>query len=165
MIRISGYTTSLGLAAILGLPVPYVSAQAPKKDDPPAKSSKTARTDENDAKRGPKLVRAGILRGRLIKLEEDSFKMEVGTGNYKQIVEIQINDDVKIRVPMGIEFDDKGRPKKPKKDPADKDNKLGGAKGARDDLANNQEIEVNISRLPNRKLIATVVKVLKKPDQ
>ena len=83
----------------------------------------------------------------------------------KDTVEIQLNDTVKVRLPVDIEFDDKGRPKKAKKDPSDKDYKLGGIKGAREDLANNQELEVYVSRLPNRKLVATTIKVLKKVDK
>jgi hypothetical protein len=162
MFGISGYRLGLALAALLLVSVQLVSAQTPKKDDPPAKARKD---DEKDARKGQKLVRAGTLRGRLVKLEEDSFKLEVDLGKQKQTVDIQIYDDVKVRVPFGIEFDDKGRPKRARKDPADKDSKLGGMKGARDDLAANQEVEVSISRTPNRKLVATVVKVLKKPDQ
>ncbi len=38
-------------------------------------------------------------------------------------------------------------------------------KGAREDLANGQEIVVSVGRLPNQKLIATVVKVIKKVDK
>ncbi|CAN5551689.1 hypothetical protein BH10PLA2_BH10PLA2_17700 [soil metagenome] len=162
MFGISGCRLSLGLAALLLVQVHPVAAQSNKKDDPPAKADKS---EDKDAKKGPKLVRAGVLRGRLVKLEEDSFKLEVDLGKQKQTLEILINDDVKVRVPPTIEFDDKGKPKRPKKDPSDKDSKLGGKKGAREDLASNQDIEVSISRLPNRKLIATVVKVLKKPDQ
>jgi hypothetical protein len=161
MSRISRVMVGLGLFLALLAQARPVAAQAPKKDDPPAKSDKT---DEKETKKAPKLVPVGVLVGRLIKLEEDSFKMEVTIGKYKQTYEIQLNDDVKVRI-LGLEFDDRGRPKKPKKDPADKDYRLGGIKGAREDLANNEEIRVNVSRLPNRKLIATVVTVLKKADQ
>lgn len=151
-------------------------AQNAKKDDqdPPAKADKTT---DKEPKKSPKLVPAGVLVGRLVKLEEEGLKLEVTTklylksGNrtnektHKDTVDIQVHDDVKIRLPVDIEFDDKGRPKRPKKDPTDKDAKLGGVKGAREDLANNQELEVHVSRLPNRKLVATTIKVLKKVDK
>jgi len=151
-------------------------AQSGKKDDkdPPAKTDKS---DPKEPKKSPKLVPAGVLVGRLVKLEEDGLKLEVTTKLYykagnrtneqtkKDTVDIQVQDDVKVRLPVDIEFDDRGRPKRPKKDPSDKDYKLGGIKGAREDLANNQELEVHVSRLPNRKLIATSIKVLKKVDK
>jgi hypothetical protein len=143
-------------------------AQNVKKDDkdPPAKTDKA---EEKEPKKAPKLVPAGVLVGRLIKLDEDGFKMEVTIQTYKQThkqtVDIQLNDDVKVRLPVDVEFDDKGRPKRMKKDPNDKDSRLGGVKGAREDLASNQEIQVTVGRLPNRNLVATVVKVLKKADK
>lgn len=143
-------------------------AQSTKKDDkdPPAKTDKS---EEKEPKKAPRLVPAGVLVGRLIKLEEDGFKLEVTTKAYKQTitqtVDIQVHDDVKVRLPVDLEFDDKGRPKRMKKDPNDKDSKLGGVKGAREDLANNQELEVYVSRLPNRKLVATTIKVRKKVDK
>jgi hypothetical protein len=161
MSRISRVVVGLGLFLALLAQARPVAAQAPKKDDPPAKKDKT---DDRETKKAIKPVPAGTLIGKLIKLEEDSFKMEVTVGKYKQTIDIQLNDDVKVRV-LGLEFDDRGKPKRPKKDPADKDNRLRGIKGAREDLASNQEIQVNVSRLPNRKLIATVVWILKKADQ
>ncbi len=134
-----------------------------KKDDP----AKADATEEKDTKKPPKLVYVGTFVGKLTKLEEDGFKMEYDVvqykKTYKQTLDLLVNDDVKVRMPVDIEFDDKGRPKKMKKDPNDKDSRLGGIKGAREDLAHNQEIQVSVSRLPNRKLVATVVKVLKKP--
>ncbi len=165
MMRISRLVLPAGLLVALLAQARPAIAQAPKKDEPPAKTDKTDKTEDKDTKKGPKLVPVGTLVGRLIKLEEDSFKMEVTVGKYKQTYDIQLNDDVKVRMPMGVEFDERGKPKRMKKDPNDKDNKLGGVKGAREDLTNNQDIQVNVSRLPNRKLIATVVKVLKKADQ
>jgi hypothetical protein len=164
MSRICRVVVGLGLFLALLAQARPVAAQAPKKDDPPAKKDKTDKTDDRETKKAVKLVPAGTLIGKLIKLEEDSFKMEVTVGKYKQIIDIQLNDDVKVRV-LGLELEEGGKPKGQKKDPADKDNRLRGIKGAREDLANNQEIQVNVSRLPNRKLIATVVWVLKKADQ
>ena len=151
-------------------------AQNAKKDDkdPPTKADKA---DETATKKAPKLVPAGVLVGKLIKLDEDGLKLEVSTKlflksgkrtteqTHKDTVDIQVRDDVKVRLPVDIEFDEKGRPKKMKKDPTDKDSRLGGIKGAREDLAKNQELEVYVSRLPNRKLVATTIKVLKKADK
>jgi hypothetical protein len=166
-------SVAVSLFLLLGGFCSTASAQNTKKDDkdPPA------RTDDKEPKKAPKLVPAGVLVGRLVKLEEEGFKLEVTTklyyksGNqtkeqsHKDTIDIQVHDDVKVRLPVDIEFDDKGRPKRPKKDPSDKDSKLGGIKGAREDLANNQELEVHVSRLPNRKLVATTIKVLKKADK
>ena len=155
-----------GIAILLFVQGSQAFAQTDKKDkqDPPAKTDKS---EDKDTKKPPKLTYVGTYVGKLVKLEEDGFKMEIDIQQYKQTikqtVDILLNDDVKVRMPVDVEFDDKGRPKKMKKDPNDKDNKLGGIKGAREDLANNQQIMVTVSRLPNRKLIATVVKVIKKP--
>ncbi len=74
-------------------------AQNGKKDDPPSKSDKT---DEKTPKKGPKIVRVGTYAGKLLKLEEDSFQMEVTVGKYKQTVDIIINDDVKVRMPYDL---------------------------------------------------------------
>ena len=136
-------------------------AQNSKKDDPPSKSDKT---EEKNPKKGPKIVRVGTYAGKLLKLEEDSFQMEVTVGKYKQTVDIVINDDVKVRMPFDLDFDDKGKPKRPKKDPNDKDSRLGGGR-AREDLANGQEIVVTVGALAQQKLIATIVKVVKKVDK
>jgi hypothetical protein len=179
MFGISGHRLVSSLLFVLLVQSGFATkacAQNTKKDDrdPPAKTDKT---DDKDPKKSPKLVPAGTLVGKLIKLEEDGIKLEVSGKVFyksgkqtreqtlKETYEIQVHDDVKVRLPVDIEFDDKGRPKKMKKDPNDKDAKLGGVKGAREDLANNQELEVSVSRLPNRKLVATTIKVLKKADK
>ncbi len=141
----------------------HAYAQNVKKDDP----AKADASTEKETKKPPKLVYVGTYLGKLTKLEEDGFKMEVDIvqykKTYKQTVDILVNDDVKVRMPVDLEFDDKGRPKRMKRDPNDKDSRLGGIKGACEDLAANQQIQVSVSRLPNHKLVATVVKVLKKP--
>jgi hypothetical protein len=159
-----------GIALLLVVQGNQAFAQNDKKDkqDPPAKTDKSDKSEEKDTKKGPKLTYVGTYVGKLVKLEEDGFKMEIDVPvsskkTVKQTVDILLNDDVKVRMPVDVEFDDKGRPKRMKKDPNDKDSKLGGIKGAREDLAHNQEIVVKVSRLPNRKLIATVVTVIKKP--
>jgi hypothetical protein len=140
---------------------PMAFGQNTKKDDTPPKSDKT---DDKGAPK-KKIVAVATYPGKLIKLEEDSFKMEVTIGKYKETIDIVIDDDVKVRMPVDVEFDDKGRPKRPKKDPNDKDSRLGGVKGAREDLANGQDIVVTVGQLPNRKLIATIIKVVKKVDK
>jgi hypothetical protein len=170
MSRILSYRLVSGLAVLLLLQGSQAFAQNDKKDkqDPPAKTDKSDKSEDKDTKKVPKLTNVRTYVGKLTKLEEDGFKMEIDIPvtykkTVKQTVDILLNDDVKVRMPVDVEFDDKGRPKKVKKDPNDKDSRLGGVKGAREDLAHNQEIVVTVGQLPNHKLVATVVKVIKKP--
>src|SRR6266404_8610885 len=98
MFGISSGRFVLGMTLLLLLQAGFESeafAQNAKKDDkdPPAKTDKA---EEKDPKKAPKLVPAGVLVGRLVKLEEDGFKLEVSTKAYKQTikqtVDIQVHD-------------------------------------------------------------------------
>jgi hypothetical protein len=135
---------------------------APAQD---AKKDASATNDSKDAKKAPKLTPISPMVGKILKMEDGGFKLEVGAGRLKQTLEIQLGEDLKVRLPVTVDFDDKGHPKKAKKDPNDKDAKLGGIKGSPSDLGRNQQVEVMGGRLPNHKVVATTIKILKLPEK
>src|SRR5580698_7755142 len=119
-----------GIAVLILLQGSQAFGQNDKKDkqDPPAKTDKSDKSEDKDTKKAPKLTNVRTYVGKLTKLEEDGLKMEIDIPvtykkTVKQTVDILLNDDVKVRI-VDVEFDDKGRPKKVKKDPNDKDSRL-----------------------------------------
>lgn len=155
MIRIPWRHASLALClcTMVFLVVPAASGQKKDENTP---DKKTAPVNSKKAK----LSAAVSVIGRITKMEDDTFTLEVGTGKAKTQMSIQIAEDAKFRVPQPLEFDDKGRPKKAKKDNTDIDRRLGGVKGARDDMRSGQQVEVTVGRLPNKQYVATVIKIL-----
>lgn len=148
---------ALCLSATVFILIPAASGQKKDKDD---KSQDVKSSPVNTKK--AKLTSAGAVVGRITKMEDDMLTLEVTVGKAKSTMEIQIAEDAKFRVPQPLEFDDKGKPKKAKKDNSDPDRKYGGVKGARDDLRNGQQVEVTLARLPNKKYVATVLRIF--PD-
>jgi hypothetical protein len=133
--------------------------QDAKKDNP-----KKEQKDDSKKNEGPKrsqTTRAGTVKGTIKAIDETSLTLEVQVGSAKQKVEgVLIATDVKVRVPAEPEFDSKGKLKPFKPDPSDPDRKLGGVKGSKDDLKEGQPAVVTLGKLPNKKLVATVVVVL-----
>jgi hypothetical protein len=136
---------------------------------PPAAADPQAGKDKSkDTKEGVKkadTVAAGTAAGRISHLQDDVFTLEAG-GYPRQSVDLLIADDVKIRVPQRLEFDDKGKPKPFKPDPKDTDrSKYGGMKGTRSDLREGQTVRVILGKLPSKKLVATVIIVVAEPKK
>jgi hypothetical protein len=82
-----------------------------------------------------------------------------GKDREKRRLDVIIAVDAKVRMPATQEFDEKGKPKPFKKDPNDKDSKLGGVKGAIDDLREKQTAWVTLGKTSkkNSKYVATII--------
>jgi hypothetical protein len=124
------------------------------KDDPAAKEkSKEKKPGVKRADTTP----AGRATGKIAHLDGGSFALEGGSGYAKRSVHLPMADDVKVRVLSRLEFDEKGKPKQPKPDPDDPDRKYGGVKGDRSDLHDGQAATVMLGKLPDKRLVATVI--------
>ena len=135
-------------------------------DDKGAKKETQKKDKKDDGKKSEgvkrsQTTRAGTVKGTLKELTESSLTLEREVGQAKQtLTGILIATDVKVRLPAEPEFDSKGKLKPFKPDPNDPDRKLGGVKGTRDDLRDGQQVVLTLGKLPNKKLVATVVVVL-----
>jgi hypothetical protein len=82
-----------------------------------------------------------------------------------QDIDILLADDVKVRMPIKYERDEKGKVKPIKPDPDDHDRHYGGVKGTESDLARRQIVTVHLGMTTsdprNQRIVATVVIVLK----
>ncbi len=148
---------------------------AVRADDQPAKKE----AQKKDAKDGDKDKKTeGVKRsqvrsvtkvpGKITMVDDKSLTLKIGSGKAERTVEFIIAEDVKVRVPAELEFDEKGRPKPPKRDPTDPDRRLGGVKGSKDDLREGQNVVAWVGRLSNKKkdnLVATIVVVLPEPKK
>jgi hypothetical protein len=95
----------------------------------------------------------------------DAMRSRFRLKDEKQELEITLADEVKVRVPPKIEFDEKtGRPKRLvlKKDPKDPDRNLPGVKGSPDELTKDLWVSVNLGRTREKtpRIVATMVVVL-----
>jgi hypothetical protein len=160
---------SLGSLLVLFLLMGTILAPSGLADDKGAKKETQKKDKKDDGKKAEgvkrsQTTRVGTLTGTLKDLTESSLTLERAVGQAKQSVkDILIATDVKVRLPAEPEFDSKGKPKPFKPDPSDPDRKLGGVKGTRDDLRDGQQVVLTLGKLPNKKLVATVVVVL--PDK
>ena len=159
---------SLYCAVMVLLFLGAVHAFAPQcTADPPAKDQQK-KGEEKDKKSGVKksdTVPAGSVVGTIVDLDVGAFSLEAIVGVQKQRAELLIADDVKIRIPRQLEFDEKGKAKPFKPDPNDPDRGLGGVKGTFADLRKAQTARVTLGRLPNKKLVATVIAVIAEPKK
>jgi hypothetical protein len=135
-------------------------------DDKGAKKDTQKKDKKDDGKKSEgvkrsQTTRVGTFRGTIKEIDERSLSFEREVGQAKQKQEgILIATDVKVRLPAEPEFDSKGKLKPFKPDPSDPDRKLGGVKGSRDDLRDGQQVVLTLGKLPNKKLVATVIVVL-----
>jgi hypothetical protein len=95
----------------------------------------------------------------------DAMRSRFHLKDEKQELEITLADEVKVRVPPKIEFDEKtGRPKRPvvKKDPKDPDRNLPGVKGTPDELTQDLWVSVSLGKTREKtpRVVATMVLVL-----
>jgi hypothetical protein len=86
-----------------------------------------------------------------------------------QDIELVLADDVKVRVPLKPEYDDKGKikPESLKRDPKDPDKNLPGVKGSEKDLKARQWVSVVLGATREKppKVLATVVIVVADPPE
>jgi hypothetical protein len=147
--------------AVAGL-VPAAQAQ----DKPAKKDAKDTKDADKDKKaEGIKRSKTHYwttVRGRIKLVGDDTLTLEVDVRGKKQELELVIAEDAKIRMPVVLDYDEKGRPKPIKRDKSDTDSKLGGIKGKKEDLAEGQMAEVGIGKVTKKKkdtLVATIIKV------
>jgi hypothetical protein len=130
-----------------------------------ADEPKAAKKEDKDKKK-PEIIKAaqtsrvGQYTGRVTGTDENAFTLEVGKDPTKRTFDLLVAEDAKIRLPAELQFDDKGKPKRLKKDPNDPDRNMPGVRGTKEDLHEGQNVLVTVGRLPNKKLVATVVLVL-----
>ena|SRR5258708_16486724 len=135
-------------------------------DDKEAKKDAQKKEKKEDGKKSDGVKRSqttrfGAVKGTIKEIDEDSLTVEYEVGKIKQRAEgVIIASDVKVRVPAEPEFDSKGKLKPFKPDPSDPDRKLGGVKGSKNDLRDGQQVVLTLGKLPNKKLVATVIVVL-----
>jgi hypothetical protein len=145
------------LVALLLAAFPLALARA--DDQQPAKKAEKEKK-KPEAVKSFQTTRVGQWTGKIAGTDESSFTFEVGTGPTKRTYDLTVAEDAKIRLPAQMDFDSKGKPKPLKKDPSDPDRNMPGVRGTKDDLHEGQNVIVTIGRLPNKKLVATVVLVL-----
>jgi hypothetical protein len=137
-----------------------------KKDDKKKDKSKDKDTEKDlgALKTSQATKTQRTLRGKIKLIDAKGLTLEVLAARDKWVpVEgILIPEDLKVRVPYEPEFDEKGKPKKFKPDPTDKDRRLGGVKGSVGDLHDGQSVVVQIGTLKSdkKKLVALVVVVV-----
>ncbi len=161
---VTAFLLSLCLCAGAVL-TPALSADDTPKKDPPKKGAKD---DDKNKDKKPEVIKrsqtspAGTATGKVTSLNDQSFILEAGFGRTKRAVEVWIAEDVKVRMPAEFEFDDRGKPKHFKPDPNDPDRRLGGVKGSIADVKDGQSAVVTLGRLPDKRLVATVIVVAEK---
>ena len=123
-----------------------------KKEDSKTTKPETVKTSQT--------TRVGRLTGKITAKDDNSFTLEVGKEPAKKTYEVLIAEDAKIRFPAELQFDDKGKPKPFRKDPSDPDRSMPGVRGTKENLRDGQNVIVTIGKLPNKKLVATVILVV-----
>jgi hypothetical protein len=142
------FLTAPGLALKAAAGEKAAKSGADKKDDKKTEGIKISQT-----------IGAGRVQGKIKAINDKSFTL-VGPGG-KPSVDLLIAEDAKVRLPAEQQFDEKGKPKRSKPDYSDPDRRLGGMKGAIEDLREGQAVIVSLGRVINKKqLVATIILVL-----
>ena len=155
------------LAALLIFGLCFIQSLSPVSGADDAKTKKSEKGDDDKDKKTPSVKSSQVrsitkVAGKITGVDDKSFNLEVKTGRTKQTLDVLIAADAKVRIPAELEFDDKGKPKKPKIDPDDTDRSLGGVKGSKDDLRDGQEVVIKVGKLGDSKqLVATAILVVK----
>jgi len=139
------------------LTAPAGSARA--DDQKPAKQEDNKSTKPETVK-ASQTTKVGRLTGKITARGDNSFTLEAGKEPAKKTYELLIAEDAKIRLPAELQFDEKGKPKPFHKDPSDPNRSMPGVRGTKEDLRDGQNVIVTIGRLPNKKLVATVILVV-----
>lgn len=159
--RWTGAAWVIGLVAGLSLGLSPASAEDKKE---PAKKPEVK----------PRLSPAGTINAQVVEVDGATLRVrlpQAGKPNYQprnkegdnaSDLELTLADDVKIRVPLKPEFDDKGRPKPPpRKDPKDPDRNLPGVRGSTSDLTKGAHLTISVSQTREKqpKTVATLILV------
>jgi hypothetical protein len=138
----------------LALPLQTDNKPAKKKDKDDDKDKKT------ESVKRAQTTAYQTVSGTVAELDDKTFTLKATVGKREVKVEgIILAEDVKVRMPAEVEFDRKGKPKPPKRDPNDPDSKYGGVKGSKDDLRDGQHVQVKLGKY-RKKLVATIIVVL-----
>jgi hypothetical protein len=146
---------------------PKPKQEEKKKDkdkDKDKKDTKSKDDKDGDALKSSQATKAQLtLRGKIKQIDGKGMTLEVKVGREtKEVDGILIPEDIKVRVPYEPEFDEKGKPKKYKPDPSDKDRKLGGVKGSVGDLQEGASVALQLGKLKSdkKKLVALIAIVV-----
>lgn len=184
------WTTRLLLISLVGAfavgPAIGQDKAAPQKKPADAKSEK-GKSDEKKPERRETYRYLGQISGTLKDISEANrmitLEMRGATPSFipthywrglirgtfvpnQQIydLDIMLADDVKVRIPIKLERDEKGKVKPYKPDPDDRDRHLGGMKGSEADLARRQIVTVHLglttSDPRNQRIVAMAVIVV-----
>lgn len=177
-------TVVIGLAGLL-LAWPALGQEPPAPKKPAA--SKPEKKDEKKPEKRETYRHVGTITGTLKDVSDSahSITLEIRgatpnfipthywrgmvRGTYQlnpqtQDLDILLAEDVKVRIPIKYERDEKGKLKPYKPDPDDRDRNYGGMKGSESDLARRQVVTVHLGMTTsdprNQRIVATVVIVV-----
>ncbi len=133
------------------------------------------KTESKKPETKPRLIPSGTITAQVVEVDGDTLRLrlpqagkpyrgrpEGKEGKDAADLEITLAGDVKVRVPLKPEFDEKGRPKPPpKKDPKDPDRNLPGVKGSTSDLVRGAQVTISVAQTREKqpKTVATLILV------